>query len=232
MRTLSADLLAELKRIDTPTICNAIEHFNVRDRTLGFCGVNVKCLFPEIGVMVGYAVTATGDSMIPGAPKGREGMFKFWQAVEASPHPAVCVFQNVGPGPSHACFCGDVMSNIARNLGAVGLVTDAGVRDVNEVRDQGFHYFASGLVPAHGTWGILDVGIPVSVDGVIIQPGDVIHGDANGVTTIPWEIVEEIPAAVAKVRQTEGEMIRFINSPQFSLDELAKRWGIYPEAGR
>lgn len=229
MPTLTPELLAWLKTVDTPTICNAIEPFNVRDRTVGFCGYNVKSLFPEMGMMVGYAVTATGDSMFPGAPKGRDGMLKFWQAVEASPHPAVCVLKDVGPRPTHSCFCGDVMANTARRVGAVGLVTDAGVRDVNEVRALGFHYFSPGLVPAHGTWGVLEVGVPVVIDGVLIRPGDLLHGDANGVTTIPWEIVEELPGAVERIRKAEAEMIGFINSPEFTLDELARRWGVYPK---
>ena len=51
--------LDALRQIDTATIANAIEHFDIRSNTDGFMGWDIRCMFPEMGVMVGYAVTAT-----------------------------------------------------------------------------------------------------------------------------------------------------------------------------
>ena len=56
-KTLSPELLETLRQIDTPTLANAIEAFKVRDRTEGYVGGDIRCLFPELGPMVGYAVT-------------------------------------------------------------------------------------------------------------------------------------------------------------------------------
>ena len=223
---LTPDQLEALRKIDTPTISNAIEAFKVRDRSQGFMGMNIRCLFPDLGVMVGYAVTATADSTTPGSPRGREGLYRMWEALAAAPKPAVLVIKDLSPRPRHSCHFGEVMGNTAKRLGAVGVVTDGGVRDINEVRALGLHYFAAGLVPSHGNFGILDVGIPVEVDGVLVRPGDLLHGDANGVLVIPAEVTDRLIDEVERVRQREAAMIQFINGPDFSLEGLKKMLGL------
>jgi hypothetical protein len=59
---LTTEQLDELRAIDSPTIANAIEYFTVRPRVSGYCGSNVRCLTPDAGFMLGYAVTCKGDS--------------------------------------------------------------------------------------------------------------------------------------------------------------------------
>ena len=98
--------------------------------------------------MLGYAVTATVDSMTPSRSLTRAPMLRLWEAVAAAPKPAVLVFKDVSPRNSHSCHCGDVMANTAHALGAIGLVTDGGIRDLAGVRKLGFHYFAPGMTPA------------------------------------------------------------------------------------
>ena len=67
------------------------------------------------------------------------------------------------------------MATLARRLGVVGLVTDGGVRDINEVRALNFHYFAAGVVPSHGNHRLISVNKPVTIDGVRIEPGDAVE---------------------------------------------------------
>src|SRR5574341_501530 len=186
-RQLSVEQLEELRSVDSPTVCNAIEAFKVRDDTQGFMGMDISCLTPEFGAMVGYAVTATADSMTPGRARSRQGHMRLFEAIAAAPKPAVLVIQDVGPKRTHACFLGDVIASLSRRLGAIGIVTDGGVRDLDGVRPLGFHVFAAGLVVAHGTFNIIDVGTPVELSGTRIQPGDLIHGDPSGATTIPLD---------------------------------------------
>ena len=153
-------------------------------------GARVRCLTPELGVMAGYAVTATCDSMTPGQPRRREPFMALWDALAAAPKPAVLVFQDVSPTATHSVHLGDVMATIGARLGAIGLVTDGAVRDLEGIRPLRFHLFGLGVAPSHGTFNVVDVGVPVTVDGVRIAPGDLIHADANGVTTIPLEIAD------------------------------------------
>lgn len=223
---LTEQQLAELRAIDSPTVANAIEHFKLRDDTMGFTGYSTRCLFPDLPPMVGYAVTVLADATTPGPRRGREMTMRMWEALEAAPKPAILVMKDVGPRRTHACHFGDVMCNTARRLGAIGLVTDGGVRDLKEVHEMGFHYFAPGAVVSHGTAAFVDVNVTVEIDGCLIRPGDLLHGDANGLVLIPDECAAQIPAQVAKVRETEQAMIDWINSPDFSTAELRKRYGL------
>ena len=217
---LSVEQLEELRSVDSPTVANAIEAFRVRDDTQGFMGMEVRCLTPEFGVMVGYAVTATADSMAPGRSRDRRGHMRLFEAIAASPKPAVLVIHDVGPSRSHACFLGDVIASLSRRLGAIGIVTDGGVRDLDGVRPLGFHVFAAGLVVAHGTFNILDVGIPLEMSGAHVQPGDLIHGDPSGVITVPLEVADKVYEQCQKVREREIGLRDYAHSREFSLEGL------------
>lgn len=217
---LTPEQLEFLRSVDTPTLSNAIEWFQVRDRTEGFVGSDVRCLFPRLGTMVGYALTATGDSTTPGQPRSREGWYRLMEALEAAPKPAVLVIKNVGPDRGRSCHFGEVMANTSRRMGAIGLVTDGGVRDLAEVEALGFHYFAAGAVASHGNFGIVDVGVPVELSGCHIQTGDIVHGDLNGLIVVPGEVVARLPEAVERVRASERRTLEFVNGPDFSLRGL------------
>ncbi len=220
---LTPEQLAELRSVDSPTVANAIESFKVRDDTQGFLGMDVACLTPEFGVMVGYAVTATANSMAPGRARDRRGLVRLFEAVAAAPRPSVLVIKEVGPKPTHSCFLGDVIATITTRLGAVGIVTDGGVRDLDGVKPLGYHVFAAGAVVAHGTFNIEEVGIPVEISGTVVKPGDLIHGDASGVTTIPPAIADTLYAECLKVREREAALRDLATSRDFTMDALRKR---------
>jgi 4-hydroxy-4-methyl-2-oxoglutarate aldolase len=221
--TLTAEQLAELRAMDSPTVANAVEAFKVRDDTQGFLGMDVPCQTPEFGVMLGYAVTATANSMAPARARDRKGHFRLFEAVAAAPKPSVLVIKDVGPRRTHACFLGDVIATITKRLGAIGIVTDGGVRDLAGVTPLGYHVFAAGFVVAHGTFNIEEVGIPVEISGTTVRPGDLIHGDASGVTTVPLEIADKVYAECLKVREREAGLRDFATARDFTLDALRQR---------
>jgi regulator of RNase E activity RraA len=220
---LTPEQLAELRAMDSPTVANAIETFKVRDDTQGFLGMDVPCHTPEFGVMLGYAVTATANSMAPGRARDRRGLMRLFDAVAAAPKPSVLVIKEVGPKPTHSCFLGDVIATITTRLGAIGIVTDGGVRDLEGVKPLGYHVFAAGFVVAHGTFNIEEVGIPVEISGTTVKPGDLLHGDASGVTTIPLEIADALYAECLKVRERETALRDFATSRDFTLEALRRR---------
>lgn len=223
MRLLNPEVLETLKRIDTPTLCNAIETFNVRGRVEGFLGMSIACLFPELGPMLGYALTVTVDSTTPEVSRD-DGVWKEWViAMDMSPKPIVLVFQDVGPQPRKSAHMGEVMATLAKRLGVVGLVTDGGVRDLAEVRELGLHYFASGSVASHGNPRLLAVGSPVNIEGVSICTGDLIHGDMNGVTLIPDIDSGMLLEAVEKIQHDEQKLMQYIKSPTFSIEGFFER---------
>lgn len=220
---LTDEQLSALRELDTPTICNAIERFNMRGRVEGFLGMEIRCLLPELGSMVGYAVTAAVDSTTPGV-KQDDGVWRVWvEAMADALKPVVLVFQDVGPQPRKSAHFGEVMATLSRRLGVVGLVTDGGVRDILEVKRLGLHYFAAGLVPSHGSPRLLEINVPVTLDGVRIEPGDLLHGDINGVTTIPLAIAAQVIEAAHQVRQDEAQLLTYLNGPEFSLEGYFQR---------
>ena len=99
------------------------------------------------------------------------------------------------------------------------------MRDLNEVRALGFHYFARYAVVSHANFGIVDVNGPVTLDGCTVNPGDVIHGDVNGVVVVPAATLERLPAVVQNIRDAEGKSIAFIKGPDFTLDAFRQRSG-------
>jgi regulator of RNase E activity RraA len=223
VKQLTDAQIQALKTVDTPTLCNAIETFDIRGRVEGFLGQDIACLSPELGVMVGYALTLTVDSTTPDVPRPDSGWRAWVLAMQAAPKPIVLVFQDVGPQPRKSAHFGEVMATLSKRMGAVGLLTDGGVRDLLEVRRLGFHYFAAGAAPSHGNPRLLEVNAPVTLDGVRIGPGDLLHGDINGVTTVPLSIADQILEAVARVRAEESQLMAYINGPDFTLDGFFER---------
>lgn len=217
---LTETQLEQLRRIDSPTIANAIERFGVRPHASGLMGMDINCLFPELGVMVGYAVTATCDSQTEDAPLVSSRWPDVLRAITASSKPAVLVFQDVGPRPSHSCHFGDDMATVARRLGAVGLVTDGGVRDLAGCRALGFQYYARGVTVSHGRHRIVAADVPVQVSGVSIEPGDLIHADENGVVLIPAEVATRLSDMARTVAEQESRILAFYRSEHFSLEKI------------
>jgi 4-hydroxy-4-methyl-2-oxoglutarate aldolase len=210
-----------LKSVDAPTLSNAIEGLKIRPQREGFVPLQVRALFPEFGRMVGYAVTAHVETITEMQPFDREGFVQLYRAVEQSPKPAVIAFQEIGGYPDYAAHCGEVMASIFTRMGAIGLVSDCGVRDIPEVKRLGFHYFARGSVVSHANFRIVRVSVPIQVQGMVVKPGDILHGDDNGVLQIPPDCLDRLPAAVEGIRSREKALLDFVRSDRFSVDGFA-----------
>lgn len=216
---LTPERLAFLLSVDSPTIANAVEVFELRERADGYIGGAVRSLFPEMGTMVGQALTVK-VSNAPGPTVGKEGYWQMWEALAQMPKPSVIVMQDISGEPSRCAYAGEVMATLATRLGAVGMVTDGGYRDLNEVRALGLHYYAGYAVVSHGNFAIHDVGEPVELDGQLVRTGDVLHGDSNGIVIVPEASLDGLPEAVAGIRDREAKLMEFIRSDRFSLDAI------------
>lgn len=217
---MSADesnFISYLLGIDTPTLANAIELLHVRPRRDGFTPLGLRCLFPEFGRMCGYAVTAEVETVTESGPFRLDAFVDLYRLVEQSPKPAVIVLQETGGFGDYAAHCGEVMASFFTRLGATGLVSDCGVRDLPEVRRLGFHYFARGSVASHANFRIVRSGGPVQVLGMPVVAGDILHGDENGLITVPGGMEERLRECVDDVRRRERKVLDFVRSPQFDL---------------
>jgi 4-hydroxy-4-methyl-2-oxoglutarate aldolase len=206
------------KTIDSATLCNAIERLNVRPNERGFTPLEIRSLFPEFGRMCGYAVTAQVETVTETVPFTIDTFLELYKAVEAAPKPAVVALQEIGAFGNYAAHCGEVMATFFTRLGAVGLLSDCGVRDLPEVRRLGFQYFARGSVASHANFRIVRVGLPVQVCGMVVRPNDLLHGDENGVVVIPPVTQEAIAAEVEIIRRRERIVMEYVRGPEFTLD--------------
>lgn len=209
---LSAAVLAELAQFDTPTICNVIELLEVRPRSAGYMNDTIRACFPQMPPMVGYAFTSTFRSLAPPA-KGDvyAGLTQQVERFPELPGPPVVVFQDLDQPVAAATF-GEVMCTTYQAFGARGLITSGTGRDLDQVEALGFPVFTSGTTCAHGYCHILQVGVPVTVGGITIYNGDLIHGDRNGVTTIPREIASDIPDACRELMAAEEIVLNYCRS--------------------
>ena len=157
MEPLTASELEALRRWPTPAIANAIETFDVRPNNEGFM-LGPRCMFPELGPMVGYAATCTIRATVRGGPESRQEMFAHWRNIQAQPSPRVAVIQDLDDPPAFGSFWGEVNANIHRALGCAGVVTNGGVRDLEEVRTLRFHFFAAEVVPSHAYVHVVKAG--------------------------------------------------------------------------
>ncbi|MGX5681677.1 RraA family protein [Schumannella luteola] len=216
-RMLADTDLDYLRSVDSPTIANALERLDLRDRSDGYLGGSVGCAFPELGVMVGTALTVTVDNAV-GRPARQDGYWALWEALEQASGPTVIVMKDASGTPSRVAYAGEIMVTLASRLGAIGIVTDGALRDVAEVRARGFHYFMRYPVVSHANFELSKVGDPVHLDGQVVHTGDILHGDANGVVIVPWESLPSIRDAVAGVQAAERRDLDYIDGPDFTLE--------------
>jgi len=183
-----ADLL-QLKRWNTPTIYNGWEQITRHDRARdGFNHEEVRDFMPQMGPMVGYAVTVVIE---PSSPKHREANPKGWSEyrryVASVPGPKIVVVQDLDRPRVIGAFWGEVNSNTHRALGCVGTITDGAIRDVDEMTNAGFKALARRLCVGHAWSWPVRWGGEVEVFGQRIGPGQLIHADKHGFLAVPKE---------------------------------------------
>jgi regulator of RNase E activity RraA len=207
---LSAADLELLRRYDTPTVCNVIELFDLHPRTAGYMDARIQACYPKLPPMVGYASTATFRSAAPPcASNVYSGLDDQIRSFADLPGPPVVVFQDLDSPPAAATF-GEVMCTTYKAFGAVGLITSGAGRDLDQVEALAFPCFTAGTLCAHGYCHIPTSGVPVHVGGVTIHPGDLLHGDRNGVTTVRLDTASEVAHACAEYVAAEMVVLDYL----------------------
>lgn len=210
---MNGEVLRKLAQFDTPTIANVIELFAVRPDPVGFMDHRIRSNFPELPPMVGFASTASFRSCAP--PRGGDAYTSLVEQVkrfEELPGPAVVVFQDLDDPPVGATF-GEVMCSAYKAFGAAGLVTSGAGRDLEQVRALRFPVFTGSTICSHACCHILHLGATVRVGGLVVNPGDLLHGDANGVTTIPLDIAAEVSDAAPELVAAERIILDYLQDP-------------------
>ena len=208
--SISAATLKKLAQFDTPTISNVIELFDVVPRNRGYMDHRIRACFPELPPMVGFAATASFRSDAP--PPAGDVYASLDQHVASFaelPGPAVVVFQDLDDPPAAATF-GEVMCSTYQAFGSAGLITSGAGRDLEQVRAIKYPAFTGSTICSHAYCHILAVGKPVRVGGLVVHQGDLLHGDANGVTSIPLEIADAVAEFAAPFVEAEKIVLDYV----------------------
>jgi regulator of RNase E activity RraA len=216
---LSDAQLEALGKFNTPTISNAIELFDVRPRDTGFLPHSIRCLLPELGVIVGYAVTSQTRAAPPAQGETTPDLLAdYLRYVAAQPGPKIAVGEDTDDPSGQGAQFGEVTATIHKKLGCVGHITSGCPRDLDEVRALGFQLFGLNPCVSHAYVRLVDFGKSVTLAGVTVRPGDLLHADKHGVCIVPPEVAPRLADACAEVERRERPLLEICRSSDFSLE--------------
>ncbi|MBL7646191.1 MAG: RraA family protein [Candidatus Hydrogenedentes bacterium] len=216
-------LQEKLLSVDSPTISNAIERFKLRSRREGYMGPGIRCRFPDLGRVVGFATTCTiveFDEAFPPDPVER---FRWLESIAQSPKPAICVVADHCHRKGWSSHWGEIVGTQVQTLGASVIITDGAVRDLEALHAMRMKVWSEHVVVSHGYIDVGQANIPVQVGGLWVHPGDLLHADCNGVVSIPKEILADLPSMIDEVLSNEAETLEHLRCHGYDLEAHRRR---------
>ncbi|MFH1084666.1 MAG: RraA family protein [Chloroflexota bacterium] len=228
------EMLQELRQFDTPSITNVVATYPANPLCLGlynpwnqnwYTDETVRCMYPELGPIVGYAVTCVYG--LPDPSFSRLSFVDVLEAMARSKQPAVFVFEQRFP-PEIARkvgLSGGNMTTALKAMGCVGAISNGPSRDIDEIRPMKFQYLLSGITPGHGNMAVHAVNVPVHVAGMDVAPGEIIHMDENGAVKFPADQLEAVLTNVRALRVQEEERMTKVRAAKSPAEVLALMGG-------
>lgn len=225
--TVPDEILEQLSGLDTPTVCNALEVVAPARRGSGYTVSPLVCAHPGLGPIVGYARTATIRAMQPSgltADAAAATRLAYYRHVAEAPGPTVTVIEDLDPVPGYGAWWGEVNTHVHRGLGSLGVLTNGSIRDLDACAE-GFQLLAGSIGPSHAYVHVVEIGVTVTVAGMTVRPGDLLHADRHGAVTIPVEVAAQVPAAAAEIARAEHVLIEASCRAGFGMGDLERILG-------
>ncbi len=221
LEPLASEILAALQSLSTCAVANAIELLDGRLRNVGFTNASIHCRFPQFAPVVGHAVTLRLHGSNPPMEGGTylEGT-DWWDALSEFPQPYILVIEDADRRVGMAAFVGETHAAIFQAMGCVAAVTNGAVRDLNGVERLGFQLFSGSISVSHAYAHVARVDPSVEVGGLLIAPGDLLHGDRHGLVKVPPGSARQIIEIASRLSGQEKEIIHYCQSDKFSRDGL------------
>ena len=229
---LSASLLERLRAVDTPTVCNAIEVAEGRRGFAAFTRATPLHSAPEGPAAVGYAATATIAGREPPTEDPevvRARRLEYFRHMAAAPRPSIAVVQDLDYPECVGAWWGEVHTVVHQGLGMAGAVTDGAMRDLGDLAE-GFPVLAGSIGPSHGFVHVREVGVPVTVLGLEVRPGDLVHADRHGAVVVPSEVFGTLEAAIERLFASEALILGPAREPGFDIEALEVAWKAFERA--
>ena len=222
---LPAAILAALRKLDTPTVCNALEIAAPERRGFGYTTDPLFCARPELPPVVAYARTATLRAVQASALVGAEAKARrlaYYEYVAAGPGPTIMAIQDLdGPRAGYGAWWGEVNTAVHKGLGCLGCVTDGSIRDLDMLAP-GFQLLAGQVGPSHAFVHCVDFGTPVNVAGMAVRHGDLIHADQHGAVVIPEALAAKVIQAAKLLARREAVVLKAARAKGFNIDKLSR----------
>lgn len=224
------DKLELLKKFDTPSITNVVATYPDKDYCLGlyhpwygkwYTDETLKCMYPELGRTVGYAVTCTYG--LPD-PYGNELKFAdVLREVAKVDGPVVLIVKQDFPEEIKKIngLLGGNMMTALKSLGTVGVISDGPSRDIDEIRELNMQYMLTGVTAGHGKFSVRSINTPVEVCGMMVAPGDLIHMDENGAVKFPPSSLDEVIKRAEDLQVLEANRQKMMRETT-DVEELCK----------
>jgi regulator of RNase E activity RraA len=213
-------LFEQLRKFDTPTICNALEIVRGARFTSGFTRSRLLAAKPAAPSIVGFARTATIRCSTPfDASARKERLLGYYEHLAQGPGPAVTVVQDMDSQPGLGAFWGEVNTTVHWGLGCVGAVTNGSMRDLDAMHPQ-FQCLAATLSPSHAFVQVVESGKPVDVFGMFVTPGDIVHADRHGAVAFSADLLDKLPAAIDLMARKEKVILDAARVPGFTVDKM------------
>ena len=224
--------IRSLAQYDSPTLCNAIEVAQGRRGFNNFTRGTPCAAMNGAKAMVGYARTAKIAGREP-TPESAEIIkarrLDYFRHMAAGPRPAICVIEDTDGPDCVSAWWGEVHTAVHKGLGMSGALTNGVMRDLDD-HEPGFAVVAGSIGPSHAFVYVREIGTPVSVFGLTIKDGDLVHADQHGALVIPPEILPELGAAIKKMQASEQIIIGPARAPGFDIDTLETAWKAFEKA--
>lgn len=229
---LSEELLRKLRRVDTPTVCNAIE---VAQGKRGFDGYTKGTMLHSVadgGPIVGYARTAKIAGKAP--PTEPPDVIKarrldYFRSMAAGPRPGVAVVEDLDYPHCVAAWWGEVHTAVHKGLGLSGALTNGVMRDL-DAHEPGFPVVAGSVGPSHAFVHVREIGTPVSILGMAVDEGDLVHADRHGALVIPPRVLPTLAAAIDTLEASEAIILGPAREQDFDIDKLETAWRAFEKA--
>lgn len=225
-------LLDLLKSVDTPTVCNAIEVAQGKRGFANFTRSTMLCSAPEEGAIVGYARTAKIAAVNPPAEPPeiiRERRMAYYRHMSEGPRPGVAVVEDLDYPDCIGAYWGEINTTVHKGFGLSGALTNGVMRDLGDL-PRGFPVVAGSIGPSHGFVHVREIGTPVSVFGMAVNDGELIHADRHGALVIPAEIVPMLESAIRKLLETEKLVLEPARRKGFDFASFEKAWAAFENA--
>ena len=232
--------LEELRSFDTPSITNVVATYPEHPLCLGlynpwtenwYTDQSLRCMFPDLGRIVGYAVTCVFG--LPDPNFSRLSLMDVIDALDASGKPSILVFQQKFPPEiaGKVGLAGGIMTTAMKGVGCVGAISNGPSRDLDEIRPMNFQYLLSGTTAGHGDMAVHAVNVPVSVAGMDVSPGEIIHMDETGACKFPAAKLQSVLTNVRALEQEETKKIARLENAKTAA-EIREIFGGHSYAAR